>query len=172
MSHYGSNCSSQKWLNQHCRNADELGVQPVFTALQRFSTALALAIFFTGFTTAARADQPLPFLDTGVQIYSNVTVMSKSATHVFIRHSKGLSGLKVAELSQDALVKLGYQEAPKEQPKSLTTTAAGRSNEVAAASSTSFGKFTESFKAFSRIRQGQVPPPKFTHQDDGSIQVD
>jgi hypothetical protein len=63
--------------------------------------------------SAIAADPVIPVLDTGTQIYSNVTISSKSATHVFIKHSKGISGLKVSELNQESLVKLGYEEAPK-----------------------------------------------------------
>ncbi len=56
----------------------------------------------------------LPVLETGGGVYSNVTVMSKSASHVFIKHSRGFSTLKLNELNRQTLVELGC--APPEKP--------------------------------------------------------
>src|SRR5262245_16409838 len=61
------------------------------------------------------SDEVIPVLDTGSQIYSNVTLISKSATHVFSKHSRGFGGLKINELTSDALKKLGMggpEQAP------------------------------------------------------------
>jgi len=60
--------------------------------------------------SASQADERLPVLDTGAQVFSNVTVTSRSATHVFLKHSRGFASLRIADLSHDALVKLGYAQ--------------------------------------------------------------
>ena len=59
----------------------------------------------------------VPFLEVGSQVFSNVTITTKSATHVFIKHSRGFAGLKLNELDHAAMVKLGLEapDPPKEQ---------------------------------------------------------
>jgi len=60
---------------------------------------------------AALAEDVVSSLEVGSQVFSNVTVTTKSATHVFIKHSRGFAGLKLNELDHAAMVKLGL-EAP------------------------------------------------------------
>ena len=65
----------------------------------------------------------MPFLQAGTQVFSNVTITTKSATHVFIKHSRGFAGLKLNELDHEAMVKLGLEqpEPPKQQQSPLPT---------------------------------------------------
>jgi hypothetical protein len=60
---------------------------------------------------SALAAEVIPDLQVGSQVYSNVTISTKSATHVFIKHSRGFAGLRLSELDHGVLVKLGL-EAP------------------------------------------------------------
>src|SRR6185369_12203600 len=110
--------STAKGTVARTHRADEIRVKAVLTLIQGlFGRAFAATTLLgiAGICGSAFAAGPtFPFLDTGVQVYSNVTVTSKSATHVFITHSKGFAGLKVNELNHETLVKLGYEEAPKE----------------------------------------------------------
>jgi len=62
-------------------------------------------------SSASIASDAIPVLEVGSQIFSNVTVSTKSATHVFIKHSRGFAGLKLSELDHATMVKLGL-EAP------------------------------------------------------------
>jgi len=152
--------------------ADELGVQPTGRLIRNAASffGAALLVLFTQELAAAE----IPFLDTGVQVYSNVTITSKSATHIFIKHSKGFSGLKVAELSHEALVVLGYEEAPKEQPKagSKTVAEATEAKTADAGTATGLAKLSESLRGYAHLKEGDPRRPKITQRDDGSMLVE
>jgi hypothetical protein len=62
----------------------------------------------------AWADEKFDSLTVGSTSYSNVTVLNKTRTDVFITHEWGLANIKVQDLDYDAQVKLGYQ-LPKEE---------------------------------------------------------
>src|SRR5438552_2977645 len=70
----------------------------VWTCLRRWPLLIAFAAISPSAALAAN-DSLIPVLDTGTQLFSNVTVTSKSITHVFIKHSRGFAGLKINELS-------------------------------------------------------------------------
>jgi hypothetical protein len=81
---------------------------------------LWVILLLTLFSANLFAAQELTFdvLQTGAQTYKNVTVTSKAKSYIFIKHSAGLASIKVSELSNDALQKLGYITAPKPQTNS------------------------------------------------------
>jgi len=54
------------------------------------------------------AEDTFDLLQIGTQTYTNVTVTSKKTNYVFIVHSGGMTSLKVKNLPEDVLVKLGY----------------------------------------------------------------
>ena len=65
----------------------------------RFFIAFSLLAAMTG-----RADEKLPLLKTGSQVYSNVTVLSSTATDVFFtynngKNDKGMANAKLKDLS-------------------------------------------------------------------------
>ena len=60
-------------------------------------------------------DQKFDTLEVGGVIYSNVTVMNKNATHVFITHGKSMASFRVTDLTPEIQRELGY--APPEPPK-------------------------------------------------------
>jgi hypothetical protein len=57
----------------------------------------------------------LPVLKTKTETYQNVTLLSKTETHLFIQHSRGLANIRIAEVDIEAKRALGL--APKEDPK-------------------------------------------------------
>jgi len=68
-----------------------------------------------------RAEEKFDVLQAGGNTYSNVTVISKSSSHVSITHSKGFASLKVKDLDDAIQTELGYAltEPPKEKPNAL-----------------------------------------------------
>ena len=67
--------------------------------------------------TAPAQEMKFDVLQIGTHEYKNVTVTTKSKSYVFILHSEGMTNLRIAELPEDVLQKLGYQNpnAPKVQ---------------------------------------------------------
>ncbi len=61
---------------------------------------------------ALRAEETLETLRTGSEVYSNVTVTSKTKTDIFIRHASGFANIKLKDLEPDVLAQLGYEIAP------------------------------------------------------------
>jgi hypothetical protein len=57
-------------------------------------------------------------LTIGTRTYTNVTVTTKSKTYVFLIHSGGMANIKVSEISDETLAKLGIE---KEKPKPSKT---------------------------------------------------
>jgi hypothetical protein len=72
--------------------------------------ALAFATVFS----AAANDETFPTLTIGEKTFTNVLVLNKTRTDVFLSHSKGMASYKVKELPEEVQLKLGYQV---EQPR-------------------------------------------------------
>jgi len=92
---------------------------PIHAGVFRFQpvkVVLLVCVLLSSHATFA-AEQVYPVLDTGAQTYSNVTITSKSATHVFIKHSRGFGALKISELNDEALVKLGFKAGSVKPPE-------------------------------------------------------
>ena len=68
------------------------------------ATLLALGFF----VSQALAEEVLPVLQTKTEAYEKVTVVSRTATHVFIQHSRGVATIKLAALDAQALTALGF----------------------------------------------------------------
>jgi hypothetical protein len=87
---------------------------------------MGLAVVVTGLiglqAASATLEQTLDVLKVGTQTYKNVTVTTKSKSYVFIIHSSGMTNLKVADLTPDVLVTLGYPDPT--TPKTQTNAAA------------------------------------------------
>jgi hypothetical protein len=58
-------------------------------------------------------EQTFPVLETKTGAYTNVTVTKKTKDWVFILHSQGVCNIKASDLSTEARIALGYEEAPK-----------------------------------------------------------
>ena len=68
--------------------------------------------------TAADTDIKFDTVTADGETYSNVVVFSKSATHVNIKHSRGMANIKAETLDTTTLRKLGYIAA--EEPAAVT----------------------------------------------------
>lgn len=68
-------------------------------------------------------EQSLAVLQVGTETYRNVTVTTKAPDYIFIVHSGGLASIKVARLSPEVLVQLGYAAPPPPKNYSSNTVA-------------------------------------------------
>jgi len=76
-----------------------------FLPLRLWASLLALGVF----VAHALAAVVLPVLQTKTDTYANVTVISKTPTHIFIQHSRGVANIKLSALDAQALTALGYR---------------------------------------------------------------
>ena len=56
-------------------------------------------------------------IEAGGHVYSNVTVTTRTPTHLFIEHSAGFGSVRIDELSDSALLEFGYKRVSKQTPK-------------------------------------------------------
>lgn len=92
----------------------------------KISCWCAKLLAFGLLATTVLADEVVPEVRTKSDTYQNVTLISRTKTHVFVHHSRGVATLKMAELSNETLVGLGVL-AP-EEVVAATTKASGPSN--------------------------------------------
>ena len=86
--------------------------------LGRLLGLLLVMFFFRGIAKPGEIsmggnEQTFPVLQTKTGAYTNVTVTKKTKDWVFILHAQGVCNIKATDLSTDARVALGYEEAPK-----------------------------------------------------------
>lgn len=74
-------------------------------------------------TLPVLAEERLDLLETRTGTYTNVTITSKTADWIFILHAGGMGNVKIADLSKDAQIQLGY--AKPEKPKATQETTPG-----------------------------------------------
>jgi len=67
---------------------------------------LVLALF-TLSALAVTTDGVVPLVQTKSDTYKNVTLVSRTSTHVFVQHSRGMATLKLADLNNETLHGLG-----------------------------------------------------------------
>lgn len=83
----------------------------VYGAISKFrSTFLGLFCLVLG-ALNLMAEQKFAEFETEGETYFNVTVTSKTPTHVFITHAQGFANIKVDSLSLELQEELGYQVA-------------------------------------------------------------
>lgn len=82
-----------------------------------------------GTNAAAKAALKFDTFKVGSKTYSNVTVISRTSSDVFVRHPQGISNFKVDELSTELLVSLGYLDAAEAEQKTAAASP-GKLNEV------------------------------------------
>jgi hypothetical protein len=91
--------------------------------------ALAMAwvlLLLQPFNAPAELEQTFDVLQVGTTMYRNVTVTTKSKNYIFLLHSKGMTSVKVSDLSADLRTQLGYVVPPPPQAKTNTPTAWAR----------------------------------------------
>lgn len=74
-----------------------------------------------GLVRAFGSDEYFPLLTIGGNTFSNVTIISRSATHVSFKHSGGFASVKVSALPAAEQTKVGYTPPP--VPKTNVETA-------------------------------------------------
>ena len=75
----------------------------------------------------SRAVDVLPLLKTRTETFENVTLVSRTATHLFVHHSRGVANIKIAEVNAEALLGLGLElQAGPSQGAKTRSAGAGR----------------------------------------------
>jgi hypothetical protein len=90
----------------------ELNVSRSVISIRLFVLAVIL-----GLATASShgaAEETFETLAVGTNVYTKVTVLSKTRSDLFVSHSKGMGNIKVKDLEPSVQLRLGYQI---EQPK-------------------------------------------------------
>jgi len=67
---------------------------------------IAVALLATALTVCA--DVKLPVLRAGGEVYTNVTVLGKSATDIYFTHARGMGNVKLKDLTPDLQKQFGY----------------------------------------------------------------
>lgn len=96
------------------KHADEF-CQPMACA-RKLLSLLALLCLMIGtargaISGAVQPEERVELLQTPRESYTNVVVLSKSQTTLFIRHTGGLATIKVRDLDKSTQLQLGYQLA-------------------------------------------------------------
>jgi hypothetical protein len=90
-------------------------------ALWKAALALCCAVVVLALgSLPARAQSTDDYLETftvGTTVYTNVTIMTKTPTDIFFKHSFGFGNTKVMDVDRPTLLKLGYQLPPEELDK-------------------------------------------------------
>jgi len=89
----------------------------------------------------------LPVLQTKTESYEKVTVISRTATHVFVQHSRGVANIKLSQLDAKALAALGFSNT-----EQATIAAANGGNPAVVAATSS----TNRLSAFAASLSGMV----------------
>ena len=80
-----------------------------FGWLQLCGRIITLLIALAPALLQAAAEETYPVLQAGSQVYSNVTVTSKTSSYVIVRHAQGMTSIKLSELPVEVLKELGYK---------------------------------------------------------------
>src|SRR6516162_8009402 len=85
-------------------------------------------LVLAGFTCMARPEDDgngavVPVIQTKTDTYKNVTLVSHTSTHLFIRHSRGVATLKSTDVGLDALRSWGLQDVVETVSNDLATKA-------------------------------------------------
>jgi hypothetical protein len=76
--------------------------------LTRLLGAVLLLFLLPKGTAAAADDASFPLLQIGTRTYTNVTVTTKAKDYVLLLHATGMASIKVASLTSEERLKLGY----------------------------------------------------------------
>jgi hypothetical protein len=87
------------------------------TSILRGLTVVAAVLLTLSLSGTSRADDHLDVLRVGANSYTNVTVLNKTPTDIFFKHSHGFGNTKVREVDRATLLALGYQLPPDESQK-------------------------------------------------------
>ena len=78
--------------------------------MNQSTKSIAIAAFLA-ISLNLYADEVIPVLKVGSEVYSNVTVIKVNATDVFFNHSKGFGNAKLKNLDAEFQKKFNYDPA-------------------------------------------------------------
>jgi hypothetical protein len=93
---------------------------------------ICLGLLLSVPTALPAADAPIPTLQIGTVVYSNVTVYGQTEKDLYISHSGGLENIKMSTLDAPALRALGLLEEAKEVEIAATAASTPWQDELAA----------------------------------------
>jgi hypothetical protein len=82
-----------------------------------FAWTVAVFILAAVQVRAQSTDEHLDTFRVGTTVYTNVTIMTKTPTDIFFKHSFGFGNTKVMDVDRHTLLSLGYQLPPDESEK-------------------------------------------------------
>lgn len=138
---FGGMVRAHRFLTCPCKLIETHPIRTMIASKTLSWCARLLA--FVLLATSVMAVDVVPLVRTKTDTYKNVTLVSRTTTHVFVQHSRGMATLKMADLDQDVLVGLGVLEP--EAVAAATVEASGSSN--LAKSLAPIGEFAESLPA-------------------------
>jgi cytochrome c biogenesis protein CcmG, thiol:disulfide interchange protein DsbE len=74
----------------------------------RWASWSVALVFFVGTSVASAEGEKIPLLQAGSQAYSNVVVLEKTVTDLFIKHAGGMANVKLKNLSPELQQQFGY----------------------------------------------------------------
>jgi hypothetical protein len=77
-----------------------------------------LALLLQPFVATAALEEKFDLLQIGTIEYRNVTITTRNKNYIFLLHSKGMTNIKVADLSPELRLKLGYDDPAAAKPRS------------------------------------------------------
>jgi hypothetical protein len=119
---------------------------------------ICLGLLLSVPTALPAADAPIPTLQIGTVVYSNVTVYGQTEKDLYISHSGGLENIKMSTLDAPALRALGLLEEAKEVEIAATAASTPWQDELAAKLEGTGVKFsTEALADFKERLKTPIP---------------
>lgn len=87
------------------------------TSILKRVAVVAAFLFVVSPPWNTRADDRLSQFRVGTNVYTNVTILTKTSTDIFFKHSYGFGNTKVRDVDRATLLSLGYQLPPDESEK-------------------------------------------------------
>lgn len=125
-----------------------------FLTARLCASLLSLAFF----AVLAMADEVVPVLQTKTDNFANVTLVSRTATHVFVQHSRGVANIKLADLDATALNSLGISTAEAGRANGSTKAGLGGATVAGGNSTNRLAAFTASLAASVKDLQSRLAP--------------
>lgn len=104
------------------------------------------------------AAEVVPVLQTKTDTYENVTVISRTATHVFVQHAGGVANIKLSALNAQALTALGYRSTDGAIQLAGATNSAEAPTAMTANSTNRFAAFTAALSASLKNLKTRLAP--------------
>lgn len=120
------------------------------------------------FVCQAVAEEVLPVLQTKTDSYANVTVISRTGTHVFVKHSRGVANIKLSDLDVGALTTLGFSSS--EQAAIVGVSSEDAAGAVADSSANRLSALAASVSGMvSSFREGIAPHAQLPDLSRGAV---